>query len=129
MPNALMSPGTMRARRESTQPSLEMIRYCGMTASWVGTVMVRTTMRNRVLRPRKDNLANAKPANEHNTACPAPMVPATMRLLPRDRANGTVSKTRRTRWRKFFPGSTWGGRLVAVAESVVATTNIQYSGK
>ena len=96
-----------------------------MTDSWAGTVMVSTTMRNSVLRPGKDSLAKAKPASAHSTAWPTPIVVATMTLLTSVCTNGTVSKTRPARWRKLPPGRRCGGRLVAVAESVVDTTNIQ----
>jgi len=99
--------------------------YCGMIASWVGTVIVSTTIRNSTSRPRKCSFAKAKPPSAHSTACPTPIVVATTRLFPIACRNGTVSKTSPARWKKLSPGTISGGICVAVAESVEATTNIQ----
>jgi hypothetical protein len=125
MPNAVISPGTMTACRVSTQLSRDMSRYCGTMDSWVGTVMVSTTMTNSVLRPGKCSLAKANPASAQMNAWPTPITVAMTKLLISDCTNGTVSNTRPARWKKLPPGRTRGGRLVAAAESVVATTNIQ----
>ncbi len=119
----------MSACNVSTQPSSDMIMYCGMTASWVGTVMVSTTMRNSVFRPGKRSLAKAYPASAHSTPCPTPIATATTALLTSDRTKGTVLNTSSLRWNRFSPGRILGGILYAVAESFEATTNIQYSGK
>jgi hypothetical protein len=125
MPKALTRPGTMRACRVSTQPSLEMMRYCGMTPSWAGTVIVSTSSRNRTSRPLKVIFANAKPAREHRNACPIPMHAATTKLFSRERRNGMVSKTSFRRLRKLPPGITRGGICEAACEPTEDTTNIQ----
>ena len=78
-----------------------------------------------MVRPRKCSLAKANPASAHSTPWATPIVPATMRLFSSDWRNGTVVSTSRARCRKFPPGTTSGGSCVAVALSVVATTNIQ----
>jgi hypothetical protein len=49
-------------------------------------------------------------------------------LLRIDCRNGTVSKTLPASRKKLSPGRISGGIFVAVAESVEATMNIQYSG-
>ena len=88
MPNALARPGTMIACRVSTQFSCEMIRYCGMTLSCAGTVIVSRTMTNSVFRPGNDSFAKANPAIAQSTAEIAAIDSDTITLLIRDWMNG-----------------------------------------
>ena len=104
MPKALASPGTMIACSVSTQSSHEMIRYCGITLSCAGTVMVSSTIRNSALRPGNCSLAKAKPASAHSSEAITAIDSDTITLLSSDWKNGTVSKTLPAISKKLNPG-------------------------
>ncbi|WP_414171606.1 hypothetical protein [Clavibacter tessellarius] len=124
IPNALARPGTMIACSVSTQPSWLMIRYCGITLSCAGTVMVSSTMRNSVFRPGNVSFANAKPAMAQSTADSTATVVDTSTLLSSDSMNGTVSNTFPATSRKFVPGNRRGGIEVTAVAPTEATTSM-----
>src|SRR5690606_6571207 len=114
----------MMACRVSTQSSQEMIRYCGITLSCAGTVIVSSTMRKSVLRPGNCSFAKANPASAQSSAVTTATVSDTITLFSSDCRNGTVSNTLVAMSMKLKPGYSRGGIEVTADAPTDAITNM-----